>query len=74
MDALDRDASIISMDSSFELFGSVIPGHQPGGGTRHNGIARPSDSEGESTFLTPFTKTKSTSFGNSVCVLDYFLL
>ncbi|KAK8738737.1 hypothetical protein OTU49_003648 [Cherax quadricarinatus] len=64
-ESMDKDASTTSMDSSFEIFGSVIPGHQPGGGMKHNRGGHPSESEGETTFLTPFTKTKSHSSSNT---------
>ncbi|XP_047475621.1 claspin-like isoform X1 [Penaeus chinensis] len=65
MDSVDKDASITSMDSSFEFFGSVIPGHQPGGGLRRSGEGIANENDGETAFLTPLTKTKSGSF-NSV--------
>lgn len=64
MDSLDKDASITSMDSSFEFFGSVIPGHQPGGGLRRSGESMPNENDGETAFLTPLTKTKSGSFSS----------
>ncbi|XP_069171556.1 claspin isoform X2 [Procambarus clarkii] len=65
IESVDKDASTTSMDSSFEFFGSVIPGHQPGGGMRHTTAGHRSESEGDTTFLTPFTKTKSNSFSST---------
>ncbi|XP_071549080.1 claspin-like isoform X2 [Panulirus ornatus] len=59
--SVDKDTSTISVDSSFELFGSVIPGHQPGGGTRHGTGGHCNESDGDCAFLTPFVKTKSSS-------------
>lgn len=64
MDSVDKDASITSMDSSFEFFGSVIPGHQPGGGLQRSREGIPNENDGETAFLTPLTKTKSGSFSS----------
>lgn len=54
-ESLDKDTSTASFDSSFELYGSVIAGHQPGGGTKHGSETDPA--------LT-LTKNKSGSFSS----------
>ncbi|KAG0722619.1 Claspin [Chionoecetes opilio] len=56
-DTLDKDASTTSFDSSFELYGSVIAGHQPRGGMKVNA------ENGLSQFL---TKNKSSSFSSTL--------
>ncbi|XP_013400066.1 claspin [Lingula anatina] len=33
----DKDTSLSSADTSFEMMGSMIPAHQPGGGLKHTG-------------------------------------
>ncbi|XP_050731399.1 claspin-like isoform X2 [Eriocheir sinensis] len=54
-ESLDKDTSTASFDSSFELYGSVIAGHQPGGGTKHSGETEPAQA---------LTKNKSGSFSS----------
>ncbi|XP_072031910.1 uncharacterized protein [Amphiura filiformis] len=51
---LKLDSASNSLDTSFEMFGSVIPGHQPGGGMRHAGKS----SDAAEPFM-PFSKQKS---------------
>ncbi|XP_064080622.1 LOW QUALITY PROTEIN: claspin-like [Macrobrachium nipponense] len=51
-----------SMDSSFELFGSVIPAHQPGGGLKLGYNDQHSETDNDPGFLTPLTRSKSSFF------------
>ncbi|XP_066959970.1 claspin-like isoform X2 [Macrobrachium rosenbergii] len=51
-----------SMDSSFELFGSVIPAHQPGGGLKLGYNEQHSETDNDPGFLTPLTRSKSSLF------------
>ena len=62
VESVDKD----SMDSSFELFGSVIPAHQPGGGLRRGHSERRSECDSEAGFLTPLNKSKSSLFDSVV--------
>ncbi|XP_022107013.1 claspin-like [Acanthaster planci] len=50
------DTSSNSLDTSFELIGSVIPAHQPGGGLRRN--SRKASEEAQEAFK-PFSKHRS---------------
>ncbi|MPC07771.1 Claspin [Portunus trituberculatus] len=56
-ETLDKDTSTTSFDSSFELYGSVIAGHQPGGGMKSNV---------ENGLPLSLTKNKSNSFTSTL--------
>lgn len=56
-ETLDKDMSTTSFDSSFELYGSVIAGHQPGGGMKLSA---------ENALPLSLTKNKSNSFTSTL--------